>query len=220
MSHTHRRRICLAAVVDKNHPIQDFSVHFYSVKEKKSSSKPLQCIFPWKKTMKYPFAVHGKSSPISSLTHLWFGRKIEGQNSVSSIRVCTSASSVSQWKKRCTTLTECPGHHFTDNIELKVMKKCVITFSRKHKVEFMFCPFSFFLYVWKKSFLGIFKAIFSEIDSTSSVLKHSIYSRIQYAGKPHPYHAYYWTYYGKIQIVLYSFTSQWILKTNVPFFAF
>ena len=144
-----------------------------------------------KKTMKYPFAVHGKSSPISSLTHLWFGRKIEGQNSVSSIRVCTSASSVSQWKKRCTTLTECPGHHFTDNIELKVMKKCVITFSRKHKVEFMFCPFSFFLYVWKKSFLGIFKAIFSEIDSTSSVLKHSIYSRIQYAGKPHPYHAYY-----------------------------
>lgn len=71
-------------------------------RKNKSSSKTSEMHFSVKKikTMKYPFAVHGKSSPISSLTHLWFGRKIEGQNSVSSIRVCTSASSVSQWKKK------------------------------------------------------------------------------------------------------------------------
>jgi len=72
LSHTHRRRICLAAVVDKNHPIQDFSVHFYSVKEKTNPAANLYNAFfrENKKTMKYPFAVHGKSSPISSLTHL------------------------------------------------------------------------------------------------------------------------------------------------------
>ena len=74
---------------------------FLLCKRKKSSSKTSEMHFSVKKkTMKYPFAVHGKSSPISSLTHLWFGRKIEGQNSVSSIRVCTSASSVSQLKKK------------------------------------------------------------------------------------------------------------------------
>ena len=139
-------------------------------------------------------------------------------NSVSSIRVCTSAEFLNEKKVyHPNRVSRSPLHwqHWIESNE----EMCDYIFKKAQSWIYVL-PFFLFLVRLKKSFLGIFKAIFSEIDSTSSVLKHSIYSRIQYAGKPHPYHAYYWTYYGKIQIVLYSFTSQWILKTNVPFFAF
>ena len=170
---------------------------FLLCKRKKIQQQTSTMHFSVKKTMKYPFAVHGKSSPISSLTHLWFGRKIEGQNSVSSIRVCTSAEFLNEKKVyHPNRVSRSPLHwqHWIESNE----EMCDYIFKKAQSWIYVLPFFPFSCTFEKKSFLGIFKAIFSEIDSTSSVLKHSIYSRIQYAGKPHPYHA----YYGKIQIVL------------------